>query len=118
VSAEGEAARALAKRLLVRSDEDLGRLRGVAGEGRAGLILVTGAELDLPWTDGARYLGQDPLAPSLLLPTARAPSVSPALLERALGRGASVAVLLDPPRVVSLADARVLARARIEALLA
>src|SRR5262249_18847627 len=64
VYAEGEAARALVRRLLARTDEELARLRGVAA---ASLVLILGE--DLPWVDGARYLGADPLALALLLPT-------------------------------------------------
>jgi hypothetical protein len=72
------------------------RLAGVAGA-RAGLelvrfpdaVLVLGPEAELPWVDGVEYLGIDPRAPSLLVPTHRAPTVPIDLLARALieGRG-------------------------------
>jgi hypothetical protein len=111
VYAEKDAARALVRRLLARTDEELARLRGVAAPD---LVLIVGEEL--PWVDGARYLGVDPLAPALLLPTARAPTVSPALLERAFG--GTFAVLPDPPRLVPLVDARALSRAKLKAFVA
>jgi hypothetical protein len=111
VYADGEAARALVRRLLAAPDEELARLRGVSAPD---FVLVLGD--DLPWVDGARYLGTDPLAPALLLPTARAPSVSPALLARAFG--GTFAVVPDPPRLVPFTEARVLSRAKLEAFLA
>ena len=90
MAAVGEAARVLGGRLLHRDDEALGRLEGVCGEH---LLLLIGAEADLPWVDGVTYLGRDPAAPALLLPTAIEPSVHPRLLERALAP-------LPPPVVV------------------
>ena len=116
--AEGAAARAMASRLCARSEEALARLRGVvAGD----VVIVLGEPDDLPWVPGAKYLGRDPLAPSLWLPTTRAPQVSVALLERALGQAPGrgpVAVLLDPPRLVPLAAARPVVRALLAAWLA
>jgi hypothetical protein len=120
--AEGAAARAMATRLCARTPESLARLRGVVVG--ADVLVVLGEAGDLPWVEGARYLGRDPLAPSLWLPTTRAPQVSVALFERALslaqmppGRG-PLAVLLDPPRLVPLAAARPIARDRLVAWLA
>jgi hypothetical protein len=81
VFARGPAARALAERLLARDDAALARLRGVAGDG---LLALLGAGGDLPWTDGVSYLGRDPEAPLLLLPTTQEPAIHPRLLERAL----------------------------------
>jgi len=81
VAARGDASHAMARRLLARSDADLAALRGVTGEET---LLVLGPEDKLPWVDGALYLGRDPQAPSLLLPTYLEPSLSAALLERAL----------------------------------
>ncbi|MET9618717.1 hypothetical protein [Kitasatospora indigofera] len=46
------------------------------------LLLVLGAEEDLPWADGARYLGLDA---GLLVPTTARPGPAPALWRRALG---------------------------------
>ncbi|MER6361738.1 hypothetical protein [Kitasatospora sp. NPDC001527] len=45
-------------------------------------LLVLGAERDLPWSDGARYLGHDG---ELLVPTTARPWPAPALWRTALG---------------------------------
>ncbi|MEW1909329.1 hypothetical protein AB0442_12850 [Kitasatospora sp. NPDC085895] len=68
----------------------------------AGALLVLGAADDLPWADGARYLGRDG---ELLVPTTARPLPAPALWPAALGaRRGQVCVLLpghalvaDPP---------------------
>jgi MoxR-vWA-beta-propeller ternary system protein len=112
-AATGPAARALALRLLAMPDERLAALSGVAG---AELLLVLGAGDDLPWVDGAQYLGRDPEAPGLLLPTALRPAVPLPLVERAamLRRRTApmpAALVLDPPLLVPLEDARPVDRA-------
>ena len=121
MAARGEAARALARRLLARSDEDLARLTGVAGQD---LILLLGDSALLPWVEGAAYLGRDARAPSLLLPTNREPTVPLPLVERALVLRAGhlkaeppLAVLLDPPLLASALEARPLVRGRLHVLL-
>jgi MoxR-vWA-beta-propeller ternary system domain bpX5 len=124
VAARGEAARAMAKRLLARWDRDeeaLSRLSGVAGPD---LIILLGDAQALPWVEGAAYLGRDAHAPSLLLPTNREPAVPLPLLERALLIRASrlhteppLAVLLDPPLLASTLEARPLIRSQIQAWL-
>lgn len=81
VAAQGAVAGALAQRLLALADEELLKLRGVAGEG---LLIALGEADALPWVDGVRYLGCDSAAPSLLLPTVAEPDVPLALFERAL----------------------------------
>jgi hypothetical protein len=114
-AARGRAARALAERLTSRSDEALARLEGVAGED---LLVVLGPADELPWTDGAIYLGRDPGAPSLLLPTTHEPSVPLPLLERALiaralrvpGAAPPLVVFPDPPLLASTLSARPLNR--------
>src|SRR5579871_6188987 len=108
VAARGEAAAALASRLARRDDAALGRLSGVSAPG---LLLVIGAVEELPWVDGVVYLGRDPAAPSLLLPTALEPDVPAPLFERAvLARARSaappIAVLVDPPALVGAGAAR------------
>ncbi|MEV8099713.1 hypothetical protein [Kitasatospora sp. NPDC085879] len=68
----------------------------------ADALLVLGAAGDLPWADGARYLGRDG---ELLVPTTARPLPAPALWPAALGaRRGQVCVLLpghalvaDPP---------------------
>ena len=121
MAARGEAARALARRLLARSDEDLARLTGVAGQD---LVVVLGDSSLLPWVEGAAYLGRDARAPSLLLPTNREPTVPLPLVERALILRAGhqkaeppLAVLLDPPLLASVLEARPLVRRRLQLLL-
>lgn len=125
VAVRGEAARALARRLVARIDrgpeDSLEKLSGVAGPD---LLILLGDPAALPWVEGAVYLGRDPGAPSLLLPTTREPSVPVDLLERALaGRAARfqaappLAVLLDPPLLASTLEARPLVRERLRAWL-
>jgi hypothetical protein len=118
VAARGEAARALARRLLAREDEALARLSGAASPE---LLVVLGDSADLPWVDGAVYLGKDAAAPSLLLPTTREPSVPLPLVERAFARAAEApppfAVLLDPPLLTSLQAARPILRTTLQSWL-
>ena len=115
VAARGSAARALAQRLLARDDEALARLNGAASRD---LLVILGDSADLPWVDGAVYLGKDAAAPSLLLPTTREPSVPLPLVERAFARVAGApppfVVLLEPPRVASLEAARPILRGTLE----
>ena len=79
--ARGAAARVLARRLLARDDASLAKLEGIsAGE----WLVFRGAAPDLPWADGAIYLGRDAAAPALLLPTLWHSAPDAALLQRAL----------------------------------
>ncbi|MFT3774163.1 MAG: hypothetical protein QM820_53045 [Minicystis sp.] len=117
-AARDAAAVALAKRLLDRDDDALAKLSGASA---AGLLLILGEADALPWVDGVVYLGRDPGAPALLLPTAIEPAVPAPLFERAVlsrgGLAAPVAVLVDPPALVSLGGARAIQRARLTAWL-
>lgn len=82
VAATGDVARRLAERLLELDRAISSRLYGVAGPTT---LLVLGEETNLPWVDGVAYLGRDPAAPGLLLPTHLEPLVPTAnLLEQAL----------------------------------
>jgi hypothetical protein len=92
VVAKGQAAHALARRL---STVAANRLSGVVS---GDILLVVGEAVHLPWADGVCYLGKDPSAPSLLLPTNLQPSVAPALLERAISRSLSA----GPPPIAVL----------------
>jgi hypothetical protein len=119
VAATGAAARQLALRLLAGPDDALSELRGVAAPG---LIVLLGAPDSLPWVDGARYFGQDPLAPTLLMPTTHRPAVAASLVERAFRRSflsLAAPLLVIPPqsRVVSVADALPVQRAALVAWL-
>jgi hypothetical protein len=117
VAAQGEAAQRLARRLLEYGDDELGQLQGVA---ERGALLVRGEMAVLPWAEGVVYLGQDAEAPALLLPTALRPDFPVALLERAIRAqfptvAPPVAVLPGTLQVVSLAGARTVALASVEA---
>jgi hypothetical protein len=108
----------LATRLIDLSASDalrFGRLLGVATPES---LFVLGAVDDLPWVDGVAYVGRDPDAPALLLPTTHAPSVHPALLQQALlraGAGASrLLVQIAPPAIVPIDRAAPLARSLLE----
>jgi hypothetical protein len=110
VAARGSAATKLAYRLLQEPDV-LGKFKGVSA---SGLLVILGDEKLLPWVDQVCYLGRDPQSPSLLLPTNLEPSVPAALLERSIttthGPVAPCALLLDPPAIVPLSEARTVAR--------
>jgi len=121
MAVRGDAVRALAKRLLARDDEALARLSGVASPG---LLVVLGEAADLPWVDGAVYLGRDADAPSLFLPTSREPTAPLPLVERALlarartsGTSPPYAVLVDPPLLASTQAARPIVRPVLQAWL-
>lgn len=111
VAARGDAAKALVRRLLLDADSQLANLSLVAG---ARLVVARADSDTLPWVDGARYLGIDPEAPNVLLPTTRAPDVPVQLFERHLlsvhgGLRSPVAVLANGDSgltLVSLSDGR------------
>ena len=85
--------------------------------GAPGLLVILGEEKRLPWADGVIYLGHDPQSPSLLFPTNLEPSVPAALLQRLLmlvhNQNGPCALLLDPPVIVPLSEARTIARASL-----
>jgi hypothetical protein len=101
VVALGRVAGALARRLLRLGDEPLHGLRGAAGDD---VLLVLGATEALPWVDGVNYLGRDPAAPRLLLPTMLRPAIAADVFERAIerhvGRLPSPWALLHDARLV------------------
>jgi hypothetical protein len=111
----GAAARALAERALLLEDTQLRELTGVTTRDA---IVLLGAPEALPWVDGVRYLGRDPEAPLLLLPTEIRPDVPSDVLERAIVRqnlalAPPVAVLADPPTLITVAAARPVERAAL-----
>ena len=119
VAAFGRAARALARRLLRLTDERLRELRGAAG---GDLLVVLGEATALPWSDGVAYLGRDPHAPRLLVPTSVRPDIGLAVFERAIARRAAAlpspwAVLFSPPQLFSVAHAAAIERDRLHAWL-
>lgn len=112
-AARGPAAASLAHRLL-RDPDSLSHYKAV---GAHGLLVIIGEEQRLPWVDGLVYLGHDSQSPSLLMPTNLEPSASAALLQRALAfihhQPGPCALLLDPPLIVPLSEARTIARASL-----
>jgi len=56
-------------------------LQGVVAGSPADLVVLVGE--DLPWVDGVVYLGRDPLADGVLVPTNRAPDAPIDLVARA-----------------------------------
>jgi hypothetical protein len=94
--------------------DSLSSYKGVAAPG---FLVILGEADHLPWVDGVVYLGHDSQSVSLLLPTNLEPSVPPALLERALAAfhnaAGPVALLLDPPSIIPLSEARTIAPASL-----
>jgi hypothetical protein len=93
----------------------------LSGVAASGLLVVLGEAGELPWVDGSVYLGRDPEAPALLLPTTHEPALPLPLVERALlarsGGAAGVswvsppyAVLVGPPLLASVQAARPIIR--------
>ena len=106
--------RALARCALERGDRELLAMLGAT---TADTLFLLGPEEALPWVPGVQYLGRDPRAPLLLLPTELEVDVPLDVLQRAiLGRRDAVplspplALLAAPRRVVSLACARTVDR--------
>src|SRR5580704_8142559 len=119
VAGLGPAARALANRLLRLTDEQLRELRGAAGDN---LLIVLGETSSLPWVDGVAYLGRDPDAPRLLVPTMVRPDLALDVFERTVARRTAAlpgpwAVLLSPPQLFSVAHAAAIERDRLHAWL-
>lgn len=117
-AAEGTAATALLRRALEAPRPEA--WRGVAGEG---LVVLVGEEL--PWVEGAAWLGLDPDMPGLYVPTNRRPPGPPDLWAAALlARGGAdghgpFAVLPGArgTRLVPLGGARPLGAAELRAAL-
>jgi hypothetical protein len=99
---------------LLRHPDSLSHYKAV---GAPGLLVVLGEEKHLPWVDGVVYLGHDPQSRSLLFPTNLEPSVPAALLERSIAAVHTLtgpcALLLDPPSVIPLSEARTISRAAL-----
>jgi hypothetical protein len=117
VVARDAEAYALARRLLDRSDEELGRLRGAISQTPA-ILVVEGSPEALPWSKDALYLGHSADAPALRWPIHLAPPLAPGLMERALlrqFRSAATPLVLVPQwrLVLPLGDALPLQRPAI-----
>lgn len=107
--AQAAAAVGVLKQLVAGAPQRLSALRGVAA---ADCVVLLGPATELPWADGVIFLGQDPRAPRLLLPTYYEPDVPLDLLERRIFDGeqppaAPVAVLPHARRLIALGHARV-----------
>jgi hypothetical protein len=118
-AALGPRARVLASRLLSRGNGLRGVARTSPGEE---VLVVLGDASELPWCEEIVYLGRDPRAPALLLPTVLEPEVAngevSALLERALlrradARSAPLAVLPSAGLVVPCGRALPISRDHI-----
>jgi hypothetical protein len=106
VAATGSVVDSLRKATTNRMDL-VGELRAVGGDG---WLVVLGDSTDLPWADGAIYLGWDS---GLLVPTTSVPSPPAGLLRSALPQEGLVVLLPDHVLV-----SRTPARAADPALLA
>jgi hypothetical protein len=72
VVAFGAHARSLARRVLASLEDTFADLEGVVGDD---VIVFLGEETTLPFVDGVHYIGEEPGAHSVLVPTTHAPSV-------------------------------------------
>lgn len=88
VAATGSVIDSLRKATINRMDLG-GELRAVGGDG---WLVVLGDRADLPWADGAIYLGWDS---GLLVPTTSVPSPPTGLLRTALPQEGLVVLLPD-----------------------
>jgi hypothetical protein len=118
VAGVGPVARALCQSLLGRP---LGGLSGVVGEaGGRRVVVILGEEARLPWVDGVVYLGRDPEAPGVLLPTRQRPALPVDLFARGVRlrlpeSGWPAAVLADAGLFVPTGAARALGRDQLQA---
>jgi hypothetical protein len=116
----GQPAQALGRRLLEGPPERLAPLRGCAADD---LLVLLGEETALPWIDGAHYLGRDPDAPALLVPTCSVPDVPMTVfaeaVSRQLPRGEAWAIVPAPGGLtaVAIGAASPIAPARLQAWL-
>jgi hypothetical protein len=105
------AALELARKLLAMDDLSLEQWTAVS---TSDVLVLLGEGQTLPWVDGVRYLGRDPLAPHLLVPTNRTPGVPVDILERALIQRSPMlspfAVIPELGKVISLSSAKELSR--------
>lgn len=109
----GEAARAMARRLAARP-EACARLAGVeVGVAPHRGIVLVGEALAIPWAPGVIWLGREPDAPALLVPTRLAVAPHAALVVEALRRRTGdphgsfvLAEIAGAPCVVPLAAGR------------
>jgi hypothetical protein len=102
VVAQGATVRRLIAHLRTEANAPLASLSAVAVRD---FLLVMGRGDTLPWVDGVQYCAPEPGAPSLWLPMLTAPSVSPDLLQAALGARLKQSPLLlwhEPEQILPL----------------
>lgn len=102
--ARGAARKGLVRRLLALPDDALAQLSGVGG---SDLVVVIG---DVPWADGVIWLGADPAAPGLWLPTNRVPTQPLGLVTQVVARSTTLPAVYVEGLIVPVAEARPLAR--------
>ena len=115
--ARGEVVPRLLARLLACTDDELALLRGVIGRE---LAIVIGPTDALPWVDQLCWLARAPDEPALWLPADLATRLPAPVVLRALSRRVPrprtpFVLLPDARELVSLAEARPLARERLHA---
>jgi hypothetical protein len=113
----GAATQRLLALLKLAGEDALTRLSIVATRD---LLVLLGANDDLPWVDGARYCAPDPLVQALWLPTTMKPALPVDLLRRsAIARVGERAVLLwnDPEQFLPLDQPRNLTPALLDAVI-
>ena len=112
--ATGAAAQKISQLMLRYPVERLERLKaGGLGE----LLLVVGDEDDLPWAPGVSYLGRDPDAHQIYLPTNLQPNLPAILLEQSLrqaGKRLPLAVLPETMQLVTITNLLPLRREILE----
>jgi hypothetical protein len=102
----GDVTQRLLAQLATASEAELANLSVVATRE---LMVLIGANDDLPWIDGARYCAPDPQVATLWLPTTVAPALPPDLLRRsAAARAGTQALLLwnEPEQFLPLHEPR------------
>jgi len=114
VIASDEAAIGIVEKLLRLDDESLGTFQGASAER---LIFIVGRGDDLPWANGAVYLGRDARTPaSFLLPTTVEPKASidlfKLILENKFRHLLPCAIL--PGKIIPFGTAKKLSRAALE----
>lgn len=107
----GGAAISLAEKLLSFDDERLKNFQGVGGKQ---MIFLAGE--NLPWTDGAIYLGKDARLPAALLPTTLEPNIPLELLEQTLKIKFKLLApfVVLPEKLVPVGAAKILSRRALE----
>ncbi|MCA9520162.1 MAG: hypothetical protein KC609_04295 [Myxococcales bacterium] len=101
--AEGDVTPRLRARLSRFGDEALTHVAGAQGDD---WLCVIAERPRLPWVEGIQYLGRDPDASALLLPTTHRPNIPVALLQRILIHRFSQSL---PPLALCIQSERVLA---------